>query len=138
MNDSTWGLLLGAVALVLFAVAASLAAKALKRQRAGGRARGTIVGSEKTQSGSSSSPHGVYYRPKVRFTASDGRARTFVSPVGRGKPYVEGTEVQVAYDPANPDDAEVAGFVANWLVPLAMVAFGAVALATAWRLLSAT
>jgi hypothetical protein len=135
MSDRTWGLLLGAVALVLFAIAARLAAKAMRRVRAGGRARGTIVGSERTQSGGTS--HGFYYRPRVRFTASDGGVHTFVSPVGRGKPYAEGAEVEVTYDPANPADAEVAGFVANWLAPVAMVAFGVAALATAWRLVFA-
>ena len=138
MSDRTWGMLLAAVALALFAIAASLLAKAMKRVRAGGRARGKIVGSEATQSSSSSegTSHGVFYRPKVRFTASDGRTHTFVSPVGRGKPYVEGSDVDVTYDPANPADAAVSGFASNWLVPLAMAGFGVLALVTAWRLLN--
>jgi hypothetical protein len=137
LDGRAGGALLALVAVVLFLVAIKLARRALRLLRAGGRARGVIVGSEKmygTAGGSSSRPS---YRPTVRFTASDGSSRTFTSPVGRGKPWVEGTAVQVVYDPKRPDEAEIASFTANWLIPLMLGMFGAFILAVAAGLLTA-
>lgn len=127
MDSRTTGLVMIAIAIVLFAVAVHLGRRALKLARAGGKARGTIVGSEKAYGSQANRP---FYKPKVRFTGTDGREHTFVSPVGRGKPYVDGTEVGVVYDPAHPEEAEIAGFVHTWLVPSALAVFGAVILAT--------
>jgi hypothetical protein len=135
MEGRTLALLLVGIAVVLFAVAAHLVRRATRRLRAGGRAKGVIVGSEETFG--SSGDNRPYYRPKVRFAARDGHSHTFVSPVGRGKPYANGANVDVVYDPANPEDAEIAGFVAQWLVPLALAAFGAFMLVYGVGLLSA-
>ena len=62
--------------------------------------------------------------PKIRFSSRDGKTHTFVSPLGRGKPYVNGTEVSVVYDPSRPEDAEIAGFARNWMIPLVLAAVG--------------
>jgi hypothetical protein len=134
MGGRSWGLLLMAVAVVLVLVAARLVARTLRRMRAGGRARGVVVGNEKTFA--SSGQGQPYFRRTVRFAANDGRSHTFTSPVGRGRPWVEGAKVDVIYDPADPADAEIAGFATNWLIPLALAVFAAVSLMVGLGLLS--
>jgi hypothetical protein len=135
MQSSTVGWVLLVTAVVLLIVAAILFKRALHRMRAGGRVRGVIVGSE-TRGSESGGSHDTYYVPKVRFTARDGRSHTFVSPLGRGKPYANGTEVAVVYDPRHPEDAEIAGFARSWLIPLVLVAVGVFSLLMGFDLVS--
>jgi hypothetical protein len=138
MQGPTLGWVLLAVAVVLFIVAATLVKRALHRLRAGGRARGVIVGSEtRTSDSSDSNASDMSYVPKVRFSARDGKSHTFVSPLGRGKPYADGTEVSVVYDPAHPEDAEIADFKRSWLIPLVLAAVGVFSLLMGIDLVSA-
>jgi Protein of unknown function (DUF3592) len=66
---------------------------------------------------------GVTFHPVVRFTTADGRTVEFVSPSGSSPPsHSEGDRVEVLYDPDDPQDAQLSGFIDLWLD--SVVAFG--------------
>jgi hypothetical protein len=64
--------------------------------------------------------------PIVRFVVSEtGREAIFKSKVGLWpSPFEVGEVVEVAYDPDNPEQAEINSFWTIWLPPLGVMAFG--------------
>lgn len=74
-----------------------------------------------------SGDNGTTYAPTVRFTDKDGRERTFTSSTSSSPPsHREGDAVQVLYDPARDDKAEIDAFWDLWLGPLVVGIFGLV------------
>ncbi|MDP5241313.1 DUF3592 domain-containing protein [Uliginosibacterium sp. 31-16] len=66
----------------------------------------------------------VYY-PIIGFQSLDGREHVFRSSSGSNPPsYDQGEDVEVLYDPANPDKASINGFFALWGVVLIMGSLG--------------
>jgi hypothetical protein len=59
------------------------------------------------------------YRPKVRFLSPSGEEMVFVSSVGFGRPaYGQGEAVEVLYDSAHPQEAQIKTFWSLWLGPI--------------------
>ena len=66
--------------------------------------------------------------PVVEFTVPSGEKIRFTSEFGsRPASYKIGQNVNVRYDPADPQKAEVESTMNNWMVPLILVFMGAVA-----------
>ncbi|WET02125.1 DUF3592 domain-containing protein [Flavobacterium sp. YJ01] len=56
------------------------------------------------------------YSPVVSFTTKSGQTITYTSSVSSNPPsYDIGENVQIFYDPTNPNDAEINGFFSLWL-----------------------
>lgn len=56
------------------------------------------------------------YSPLVSFTTKSGQEITYTSSTSSNPPsYDVGENVQIFYDPANPNDAEINGFFSLWL-----------------------
>jgi len=56
------------------------------------------------------------YSPVVSFTTKSGQQITYTSSTSSNPPsYDVGENVQIFYDPANPNDAEINGFFSLWL-----------------------
>ncbi|MFD1602275.1 DUF3592 domain-containing protein [Flavobacterium artemisiae] len=67
------------------------------------------------------------YRPVVSYTTKDGKQIEFTSSVGSNPPsYHEGETVEIFYDPADPYDADINGFVSLWLAPLILGIIGTI------------
>jgi len=65
------------------------------------------------------------HRPVIRFTV-DGKEHEVAGAVATSwKPEV-GAQVDVLYDPAHPDDANLAGFWSQWLGPVIFYGLGVV------------
>jgi hypothetical protein len=90
------------------------------------RVTGTVVDISRERDSEGS----VFFHPVVRFTV-DQRTITFRSSSGSGNPPVIGDSVDVLYDPDDPQDAKLAGFVDLWLGPLVLGGIGVVALTVA-------
>jgi len=110
----------GFVAVGAFAqgVALLLARRPLRMLRAGGRARGRIVGSEEEMVASTRGPGRPFHFPKIAFTTAKGEPIVFRSRMGRRIPEKVDSDVDVLYDPSAPHDAEVATFRNLWLFPI--------------------
>ncbi|GEM_PF-4129303 len=82
------------------------------------KAEGEVV-AEKAESGYKG---GVIYDPVIRFTARDGRQRTFVSDFGMsaGMPK-PGTKVTVLYDPEKPHKAKWDDSIGLWVFPFLFI-----------------
>lgn len=116
----------GFIAAGTFAQAAAvmLARRPLRLLRAGGRARGRVVGSEEdVVSGGRDAPRRFHF-PRIAFTTANGAAIVFRSRTGRRVAEAAGTDVDVLYDPAAPHEAEAATFRNLWMFPLLASAFG--------------
>ena len=62
---------------------------------------------------------GSAYYPVVSFTTKEGKEVTFTSSTGGNPPPKRrGAEVEVLYDAANPEEAEINSFFALWFGPL--------------------
>jgi len=109
----------GGIGVFAYVVAGLLARKPLRMLRAGGRAKGTVESSEPMQV---SGKHGTrtYYLPTVSFTTAKGERITFKSSSGGTVAPAKGSTLDIVYDPANPQDAEVGGF-RLWLFPIALI-----------------
>jgi hypothetical protein len=71
----------------------------------------------------------VSYIPVVEFTTVANRVVRFRSGTGSNTPdYEVGATVDVLYDPARPDAAEIADFAQFWLGPIAVTGAGLFAL----------
>lgn len=86
-----------------------------------------------TRAGSSSS-----YAPTVRFRAADGRTYVFTSSEAATRPasYAAGEQVAVYYDPARPANAQLHGFLAQWMKPVMVLGMGAVFALMGWLCLT--
>lgn len=89
---------------------------------------GEVVDLVRSRSSSSSSGTRNYtFKPRVRFSAPDGRSIEFLSSVGSNPPgFAIGEQVKVLYDLADPTDARIDDFVSLWLIPLIFGGIGAV------------
>lgn len=75
----------------------------------------------------SRSDNSTTYKPVVAYTTKDGKQIEFTSSVSSNPPsYHEGETVEIFYDPADPYDAEINGFVSLWLAPLILGILGTV------------
>ena len=65
------------------------------------------------------------FTPMVEFTTAEGRRIIFASSVATSwRSYQPGDAVQVTYNPALPDDAEIVSFARLWLTPLTFLVIG--------------
>jgi Protein of unknown function (DUF3592) len=76
------------------------------------RTTGTVVDVE---SSTDADGYETFY-PVVRFTTADGREVEFRSDSGSSSPPSTGNRVDVLYDPDDPQDAELSGFLDLWVV----------------------
>ena len=120
------------VGCVLVAAAAAQGRRWLRLLRAGVRASGEVVGHVPWKG---AGPQSVTtYRPRVRFAGPGHLPREFTSAFGSRRRRAVGSLVAVLFDPARPDNAEIA---APWLMlagPLALAAIGLTAIAGAFGL----
>ena len=64
--------------------------------------------------------------PVVEFTNREGQTITFTSAAATSwRRYAPGRRVPVLYNPALPDDAEIATFASRWFGPLTLMIIGA-------------
>lgn len=67
------------------------------------------------------------YSPVVSFTTKSGQTITYTSSTSSNPPsYDVGEKVEIFYDPANPNDAEINGFFSLWLGVLILGFIGTV------------
>ena len=115
--------LFGLCVLVAGLVTLALAKFRSDRQH---RADGTVVAHERylshRMSGDSSMPI-TMLKPRLRFIV-EGREYSFLSRLGTNMPPAVGSVVPVAYDPYNPDRAELDTLLARYLVPTVLTATG--------------
>jgi len=65
------------------------------------------------------------YAPKVSFKTAEGKTVEFTSKLSSSPPsYGVGETVDVLYDPAEPQSAEVKGFLSLWLGPIVLSIMG--------------
>ncbi len=65
------------------------------------------------------------YRPEIRFKTHAGRTIDFIAPIAtRPSRYAIGDPVEVIYDPANPQAAQINSFLYLWFFTLMLVGFG--------------
>src|SRR4051812_45886527 len=105
----------------------------IQRVTARGKAIGTIVGHEERSPLTSVDIATVATTPLfhavIEFVDAQGHPHRFTSTGGDTEPKPRrGTRLSVRYRPGNPDDAFIATFAQMWVMPLAWVAAGAVAL----------
>jgi hypothetical protein len=101
-----------------------LARRPIRLLRAGGRARGMVLDNEESMVQSGRSAASKCYFPIIGFTTTQGERIRFTSAIGRGRALPEGGEVRVVYDPARPNEAELATFNSLWFMPTITAAFG--------------
>lgn len=99
-------------------LALALARRPIALSRAGGKATGTVTGSDAEVVSGKGSPR-TYHFPHVAFTTTTGEKISFKSTTGSGTALPTGTVVPVIYDPANPRDASIRSMAALWILPIA-------------------
>lgn len=88
-------------------------------------ARGTVIENRYSRSSSSNSS-GTYY-PLIKFKMEAGREVTFQGDVGSSPPsFSEGEEMDVYYNPANPEEAKVNTFFQLWFAAVLLGVMGSV------------
>jgi hypothetical protein len=100
----------GTVLLVGAAVAAAFTARFIVNAE---RTEGTVIDLSRSEDSEGS----VTYNPVVEFTV-DGRSIQFTSSSGSSSPPSVGDRVEVLYDPDDPSDARLSGFLDLWFFPL--------------------
>jgi hypothetical protein len=91
------------------------------------RGSGMVVGHEESRGVSRRAGESakLTFKPRVQFSAPNGRLVTFISSVGRPeKSPAVGDSVEIRFDPNNPEKADVAGFANQWLGPLFLLISG--------------
>lgn len=101
-----------------------LARRPIRLLRAGGRARGMLLDSEKAMVQANRGPARPFYFPVVSFTTPQGERICFKSSTGQRSAHSKGSDVRVLFDPARPHDAELVSFKTLWLFPTVTAAFG--------------
>jgi Protein of unknown function (DUF3592) len=120
------GGIFGLVGVVLLGVAIVLAVSTASFQASAERTDGTVVALTERTSTSSSGGSSTAWYPTVEYTV-DGKRYSFDSPVGAYPPaYAEGDTVAVAYDPADPADAQIDSFWSAYLAPVIVGGLGIV------------
>lgn len=70
---------------------------------------------------------GYLYYPQVQFTTASGQTVSFNSSVGSNPAgYAVGQNVEVVYDPRNPQQAEIDSATSLWVVPGCLLGMGLV------------
>jgi hypothetical protein len=105
----------------------------IQRVTARCKATGTVVGHERAQPPSSADIATVATTPLfhavIEFVDAQGHPHRFTSPGGDTEPKPRrGSRLSVRYRPGNPDDAFIATFAQMWVMPIAWLAAGTVAL----------
>jgi Protein of unknown function (DUF3592) len=108
---------IGVVLLVVAAVVGVFTARFVASSE---RTVGTVIDLSRSEDSEGS----VTYSPVVRFTV-DGRTIQFTSSSGSSSPPSVGDRIEVLYDPDDPTDARLAGFLDLWLFPLIAGLIGA-------------
>ena len=89
-------------------------------------AQGVVIGVE---SGKTASSNSTAYYPLVQFEDQEGNAHEFRGSRGSfPSRYKRGDEVDVLYDPAEPETARVHGFVESWVGVIICVVLGGLGL----------
>lgn len=70
---------------------------------------GEVIGSEQHWLNGGNGRNQMLSRPVVTFTSEDGRRHSFTDPLGATPALENGEKVRVWYDPANPQQARIAG-----------------------------
>jgi Protein of unknown function (DUF3592) len=111
------------VGVVLLVVTAVLVVLTVRFVAEAERADGTVVALDRVEDEDDAD---LYY-PVVKFTTADGRTIEFRSSSGSSPPsHSEGDSVEVLYDPDDPQDARLSGFMDLWFAPLVCAALGTV------------
>jgi len=91
---------------------------------------GTVIGWQEMKNTSDTGRRlqsGHAYAAAVSFVAADGEQHEFVADWGsESRPYQHGEQVTVLYDPNDPQQAMIRGFVAMYLGPLLLLPMAAV------------
>lgn len=74
------------------------------------KTEGTVVDMARSRS-----KHSTLYSPVIRFSSQQGQEIEFTSPVASNPPsYTTGEKVEVLYDPAKPQSAQIKDFFSLW------------------------
>jgi uncharacterized protein DUF3592 len=121
------GGIFGLVGVVMLGVGVAWAVSTAAFQASAEQTDGTVVAlTERTSTSTSSGRRSSAWYPTVEY-AVDGRRYSFDSNVGANPPaYAQGDTVPVAYDPANPSDAQIATFWSAYLGPMIVGGLGIV------------
>jgi hypothetical protein len=69
------------------------------------------------------------YHPRVEFKTPEGRSFTFTSSVGgNSDEFQPGDPLEILYEAAHPDGAEINEFWQLWLIPVILAGFGGILL----------
>jgi hypothetical protein len=125
MNNASLINCIVAIVLLVFGTASATGAFFLLRQtyrktKKWATAFGTITGYAEHYN----ARQGIFFRPQVQFSDTNGKEFTFKSSIGsRRKPYRIGASVKVLYPLDNPADADIKSFTSLWLPPLFLLVF---------------
>lgn len=100
------------------------ARRTIRLMRAGGRARGKVLGNEESMIAGGKGPARKFYFPVIVFTTAKGEQIRFTSGSGQPTARAKDSEVRVLYDPERPYDAELATFKTLWYFPAVITVFG--------------
>jgi hypothetical protein len=123
-SDLGMSLAFVAVGLATQGGALLLARRPIRLLRAGGSARGTVLDNEESMLQSGRGAASKFYFPLIGFTTAKDERIRFTSAIGRGRALPKGSEVRVLYDPAKPDEAELATFKTLWAPSTVTAVFG--------------
>lgn len=120
------GGIFGLVGVVMLGVGVTWAVSTAAFQASAERTDGTVVALTEHTSTNNLGRRSTSWYPTVAYTV-DGRQYEFESSVGSNPPtYAEGDTVPVAYDPADPSDAQIATFWSAYLGPMIFGGLGIV------------
>ncbi|MCC6260105.1 MAG: DUF3592 domain-containing protein [Anaerolineales bacterium] len=116
--------IVGLAAVALFGVAAYMFVTARNFVRSASKTQGTVVRLEARPG----SKGGTVYLPIFEFKTIDGQIITVPHDVASRPPnYRVGESVEILYNPANPQNAKLAGSSNFYMLPALLAAFGAFA-----------
>ncbi|MCQ4207472.1 DUF3592 domain-containing protein [Streptomyces longispororuber] len=122
-----WWITFGVIAFggLFLVIGLVMAGRSISFLTSAERADGTVVALDWESGGHSGgyrksrSNNGPVAHPVVEFTSADGTSRSFRESTGSNPPsYEVGERVEVLYRADSPEDAQVEGFVSQWLLPL--------------------
>ena len=67
----------------------------------------------------------IFYRPKIQFMTDKEKPIEVLSSIASSSPkYYEGQEINVTYDPINPEDCKIDSWATKWLGSTIFFTFG--------------
>jgi len=120
--EASWAFV--AIGVATQGIALLLARRPIRLLRAGGSARGTVLDAGASAVQGARGAARTFYFPVVGFTTRLGERMSFTSRTGQGREIPKGSDVRVIYDPAKPQEAELATFKALWFFPTVVTVFG--------------